>query len=157
VPGRFFDPEVPSADAGQGEVWRACGEELVAQCLAGHNGTLLAYGQTGSGKTYTMGTDGGRCAAVWKKGVGLPSGPLLSAVYLINNGPEQARHSVELTGLMAATPTALCQPPRSQCCHVAPVRRAVPYCHDHNIVGRYSPLSSLIYGPSPARVYLMAP
>ena len=39
-------------------MWRACGEELVAQFLAGHNGTLLAYGQTGSGKTYTMGTDG---------------------------------------------------------------------------------------------------
>ena len=39
-------------------MWRECGEELVAQFLAGHNGTLLAYGQTGSGKTYTMGTDG---------------------------------------------------------------------------------------------------
>ncbi len=39
-------------------MWRACGEELVSQFLAGHNGTLLAYGQTGSGKTYTMGTDG---------------------------------------------------------------------------------------------------
>ena len=45
-------------EAGQGEVWRACGEELVSQFLVGHNGTLLAYGQTGSGKTYTMGTDG---------------------------------------------------------------------------------------------------
>ena len=41
-------------------MWRACGEELVGQFLAGHNGTLLAYGQTGSGKTYTMGTDGAR-------------------------------------------------------------------------------------------------
>ena len=39
-------------------MWRTCGEELVAQFLGGHNGTLLAYGQTGSGKTYTMGTDG---------------------------------------------------------------------------------------------------
>ena len=58
---RGIDPEPPRrADAGQGEVWRACGEELVAHFLAGHNGTLLAYGQTGSGKTYTMGTDGAR-------------------------------------------------------------------------------------------------
>lgn len=47
---RVFGP-----DADQDAVYNEVGGPIVADVLAGYNGTILAYGQTGTGKTYTMG------------------------------------------------------------------------------------------------------
>ena len=40
--------------AGQEDVYKSVGPQLLDHSLAGYNTCLLAYGQTGSGKTYTM-------------------------------------------------------------------------------------------------------
>ena len=48
-----FDRALPSTST-QADVYEACVQPLLRQCLKGYNATVLAYGQTGSGKTYTM-------------------------------------------------------------------------------------------------------
>ena len=50
---RTFDA-VLTPDAQQNDVFKAAGEAVVSNCLAGFNSSLFAYGQTGAGKTYTM-------------------------------------------------------------------------------------------------------
>eukprot|EP00929_Paragymnodinium_shiwhaense_P079549 TRINITY_DN41458_c0_g1_i2.p1 TRINITY_DN41458_c0_g1~~TRINITY_DN41458_c0_g1_i2.p1 ORF type:complete len:990 (+),score=217.14 TRINITY_DN41458_c0_g1_i2:39-3008(+) len=42
------------SEATQSEVYEDVGCPIVADVLAGYNGTILAYGQTGSGKTHSM-------------------------------------------------------------------------------------------------------
>ena len=53
--GFAFD-SVLAEEAGQEDVWAACGAPLVATALSGCTSALLVYGQSGSGKTHTMGT-----------------------------------------------------------------------------------------------------
>ena len=36
-------------------MYNEVGGPIVADVMAGYNGSILAYGQTGTGKTYTMG------------------------------------------------------------------------------------------------------
>jgi kinesin family protein 15 len=52
---KAFAPDcVFGPDAGQGEVFAAAAQPLVAGVLGGRNASVIAYGQTGSGKTHTM-------------------------------------------------------------------------------------------------------
>eukprot|EP01138_Halocafeteria_seosinensis_P005431 gb/GECG01005552.1/.p1 GENE.gb/GECG01005552.1/~~gb/GECG01005552.1/.p1 ORF type:complete len:1139 (+),score=187.64 gb/GECG01005552.1/:1-3417(+) len=52
---RFVYDRAFSSTSSQDDVYNEVGGPIVADVMAGYNGSILAYGQTGTGKTYTMG------------------------------------------------------------------------------------------------------